>query len=152
MAASDNSGVMQQMRRINDLLLALPDELTGPIKDTLVTQAALLVSEIKSVAHVDASSATPGALKDSVVLEEAPAKGTKFFRVFIKAGGKGTRKPIKNGKAGYAYAYDYTRAQEFGTQKEPAHPFFFPVYRARKKDIRAAVRKAVKASAVSYFK
>jgi HK97 gp10 family phage protein len=149
---SDNLALLRQMARINAMILDLPDALSGPIKDTLVTQAALVATEIKSVAHEDLTSATPGALKASVRVEEAPPKGGKFVRVFIKAGGKTTMKSIKNGNAGFSYEYDYARAQEFGTQKEPAHPFFFPIWRARRKDVRAAVRKAVKTAAKDVFR
>lgn len=149
MGISDNLALLRQMARINAVILDLPDTLSGPIKDTLITQAALVASEIKSVAAEDPTSATPGALKASVRIEEAPPKGGKFVRVLIKAGGKTTMKPIKTGKGG---EYDFARAQEFGTQKEPAHPFFYPIWRARRKDVRAAVRSAVKAAAKGVFR
>lgn len=135
---------LRQMYRINALIEAIPDELEGEIRETVVTQAALVASEIKSVAAVDPTSKTPGALKASVRVEEAPPKGTKFIRVLIKAGGKTTTKSVTVGKGGFAYEYDFARAQEFGTQKEPAHPFFFPIWRARRKDAKAAIRKAIK--------
>ena len=41
--------------------------------------------------------------------------------------------------------YDYALAAEFGTRKEPAHPFFFPTYRARKRGIRSAIAGALTA-------
>lgn len=53
------------------------------------------------------------------------------FQIFVKKGYEGS----------------YARFQEFGTKNMPAHPFFFPAYRAKKKEIRrriaAAVRKGI---------
>lgn len=44
----------------------------------------------------------------------------------------------------------YARFQEFGTVKMPANPFFFPVWRARSKRVKArisrAIRKAIRES------
>lgn len=142
-----NFEMLRQMARINAMLLDLPETFSEPIKGTVTTQAALIASEIKSVAPVDEASATPGAVKESVRVEEAPPKDGKFFRIFIKAGGKLTLKQGKNGKS-----YDYVRGLEFSTQEQPAHPFFFPIWRARRKDVRAAVRKAIKAAAKDLMK
>ena len=37
----------------------------------------------------------------------------------------------------------YARFQEFGTVKMPANPFFFPVWRARRKRIKNRISRAV---------
>lgn len=37
----------------------------------------------------------------------------------------------------------YARFQEFGTVKMPANPFFFPVWRARRKRTRGAITRAI---------
>jgi len=47
--------------------------------------------------------------------------------------------------AGSAKAF-YARWVEFGTQKTPAQPFFWPAYRALRKKIKKRTRKAVKLS------
>jgi hypothetical protein len=39
--------------------------------------------------------------------------------------------------------YDYVRAEEFGTQDQPAIPFFYNTYRARKSGIKQRVTQAV---------
>ena len=40
-------------------------------------------------------------------------------------------------------AYDYALAQEWGTHKMPAHPFFYSTYRARAADIREQIDELV---------
>lgn len=40
----------------------------------------------------------------------------------------------------------YARFQEFGTRKMPANPFFYPVWRARRKTVKARVGRAIRAA------
>ena len=44
----------------------------------------------------------------------------------VRAGGETTTRPVKEGQS---ETYDYALAQEFGTQKMFANPFFWPAYR-----------------------
>jgi HK97 gp10 family phage protein len=142
-----NLDIMAQVRRINRQLNNTVELCSGPIEQTLLTQASLVASEQKSLAPVDISSKTPGALKDSVRVERGRATEKKAIVIKIKAGGAKTKKEGAGGKA-----YDYGRAVEFGTKDMPAHPFFFPIWRARRKEVRAAVRKAVKQAVLKVFK
>ena len=61
--------------------------------------------------------------------------------VRIVAGGNMTIRPGLSGKP-----YDYVRADEFGTVKMPARPFFFPTYRLRKKKMIADMKRRLTAS------
>ncbi len=144
-----NLSIAAQVRRINQQLLTVADKAAAPVKDTLFTQAALLASEIRSLAPVDTAAEHPGALRASVRVEEGAPTARKAFVVRVKAGGEKTAGA--DGK-GSAKPYDYARANEFGTQKMAAQPFFFPVYRARKKEIRGATRKAIKDAVKGVFK
>ncbi len=135
--------VMTQVRRIEKQLNTVAAKCEKPIEETLLTQASLVASEIKSVAPVDESSDTPGGLKASVRVEQGHPTVKKAFVVKIKAGG------VKTAPEG---GYDHARANEFGTQKMPAQPFFFPIWRARRKDVRAAVRKKVGEAVRNVFK
>jgi HK97 gp10 family phage protein len=65
--------------------------------------------------------------------------GRKETVVVIKAGGATTTVLGRNGKPDY----DYARAVEFGTQKIPAHPFFFPSYRLMRKTMRSAMSRKI---------
>jgi hypothetical protein len=141
-----NLDVMVQVNRINKQLLSVVGKCQGPVEQTLLTQASLIGAEIKSVAPVDDESETPGAAKDSVRVEVGEPTAKKAYVVRIKAGG------VKTRKKGAAGEYDYVRGTEFGTQKSAAHPFFFPIWRARRKDVRTANRLSLKNSVKGVFK
>lgn len=136
-----NLEVMTQVRRIKKALNGVVDKARGPIGDVLLTQAALIASEQRSLVAVG-DDANAGALKESIRVEEGKETAKKAVVVNIKAGGPTTTKG----------GYDYARAVEFGTQDVPAQPFFFPVWRARRKDVRKVTKKAVKQVVRSVFK
>lgn len=95
-------------------------------------QAEDLARIIESVAPVH-----EGVLKTTV----RTFPGRKPTVVVVMAGGQRTRRA-----GGAGRAYDYARADEFGTVKMPAQPFFFPTYRLRKKKMRAAVKRKITAA------
>lgn len=138
--------VASTIKRIAKELNGVVQKSRDAVADTLFTQAALLASEIRSVAPVDPTSETPGALKASVRVEEGKPTPNKAIVVAVKAGNATTKKDSAGG------AYDYGRAVEFGTQNMPAQPFFFPIYRARRKGIRQAVKKKIKGAVKDTFK
>lgn len=130
--------IMQAVRLVKKRLAAVTTAVQDEVVGTMVTQASLIAAEIKSIAPVDAESESPGALKDSVRVIEGKRTAKKAFSVQIAVGNLNT----KDGKAGF----NYPRGVEFGTQKTPAHPFFWPIWRLRRKGPRVAIRKsAVKA-------
>lgn len=142
---SKHLSVSRQIQRINKGLNGVVSLTSDAVKDTLFTQAALVASEIRSVAPVGPDSDNPGALRDSVRVEEGSATGKKAAVVKIKAGG------IKTTDGG-SKPFDYARAIEFGTEKMAAKPFFFPIWRARRKGVRAVVRRAIKSAVRGVFK
>lgn len=148
MAFSKNADVFLQIRRIKKSLDGVVKNIEDEVKATLAVQAALVAQEIKSLAPVDSDSQSPGALKDSVRVEDLGPGKRSPFRFAIMAGNEKTRKPVKAGKG----FYDYARSVEFGSQERPAYPFFYAVWRARRKEVRAAVRKAVKNAVGKTFK
>jgi hypothetical protein len=142
-----NLSIASQVARIKGQLDSVIVKAGEPIKDTLHIQAGLVAAEIKSVAPVDPDSETPGALKASVRVEEGQPTAKKAYVVKIKAGNARTKK-----KGAASKAYDYGRAVEFGTKDARPNPFFFPIWRARRKGVRAVVRKAIKNSVRGVFK
>lgn len=136
-----NISVMRQVRRINKQLEGVPQKCEGPVGDTLFLQASLVATEQRSLVAVGET----GDLKASIRVEAGKKTAKKAIVVNIKAGGALTLDD--SGKP-----YDHARANEFGTQYMPAQPFFFPVWRARKKEAKAAVRKAVKLAVSKVFK
>jgi hypothetical protein len=143
----DEAYVLQQVARINQNFRRVVDECEAAVYETLLTQAALVATEIRGLAPVDETAETPGALRESVRLEEGTRRDGRKA-VLIKAGGELTRKPTANGKG----FYDYARAVVFGTVNQPAFDFFFAPWRARKKDVRTAIRKSIKDSVRKAFK
>jgi HK97 gp10 family phage protein len=65
----------------------------------------------------------------------ASIKKTKTgpMRYRITAGGSSTSKS----------GYDYALGQEFGNHHSPAQPYFFPGYRARKRDAKKKIRDTI---------
>lgn len=129
-----NLSIMAAVARVNRALGSVAAAVEKDVKETMVTQASLIAAEIKRIAPVDEESETPGALKDSVRVVEGAATGKKAFVVKIVVGNPKTK---KGGKG-----FNYPRGVEFGTQGKPAHPFFWPIWRLRRKGARVAVRKS----------
>jgi|GEM_PF-2136995 len=142
-----NLSVMTQVRRINRQLMKTVELCAEAVESTLLTQAALLASEQRSLAPIDETSDTPGALRDSIQVVRGQPTAKKAFVVKITAGGRATLKQGAGSKP-----YDYARAVEFGTQDMQPRPFFFPIYRARRKAIKAAVKKQIRNSVRKVFK
>lgn len=102
-------------------LAALPDALKAEVAEQLEKSARELAVQIRDAAPVD-----DGVLRDSVGSRDISTPGR--LAQMVHAG---------DGEAFYA------RFVEFGTPETTAQPFFFPVYRANKKRIRAAVGRAI---------
>lgn len=67
--------------------------------------------------------------------------GKSDTQIRILAGGRLTIRPSVSSKP-----FDYARADEFGTVKMTAKPFFFPTYRLRKNKMRSAMKRKLTAS------
>lgn len=109
-----------------------------------VTRAALPAAFEASIKAAEAMAdnmrrAVPmesGKLRESIRIEPMPPR-----IVYIKAGGPLTTKPVRKGFKG---TYDYALAQEFGTRKERARPFFWPMWRLNKRSARTNINRAMK--------
>lgn len=85
-----------------------------------------------------------GSLANSLTLDlDEPA-----LRATIRAGGEATTVPVRNGATA---KYDYALAQEFGTEKMAANPFFWPTYRLFRKSLRASVKRAMRKAIKAHF-
>lgn len=111
----------------------LTEELQGEIVDGAVQelndQATQLAQLIEAVAPK-----FEGKLAHSVRV----VPGKRKTQVRIVAGGRLTIRPSVSSKP-----FDYARADEFGTVKMTAKPFFFPTYRLRKKKIVSAMKRRI---------
>jgi HK97 gp10 family phage protein len=111
-----------------DLPKKLQRELAGRIKD--------IADELADDIRAAAPEGETGKLKESIRVR----RGRNTLELFVEAGGNLTTKEVRGGSG---VPYDYALAQEFGTQKRPAQPFFYSTYRARRADIRQEIDDAV---------
>lgn len=98
----------------------------------LQQEAQRVVSEMKAIAPVKT-----GRLRDSIRMEQGRTKAT----IVIRAGGPTTTVPVRQGQSA---TYDYALAQEWGTQKQPAGPFFYPIWRKGRQRTRRNINRAMK--------
>lgn len=78
-----------------------------------------------------------GDLEASIRKENPPGR----VAVDVRAGGPTTTKPVRSGVSA---TYDYALGQEFGTQDQPANPFFYPPYRLKKGRFKSRLTRATK--------
>ena len=64
-----------------------------------------------------------------------------YIGALVKAGGPNTTVEVREGSS---TSYDYAMAQEYGTQKMSANPFFWPAIRAKAKQTKREMRKAIR--------
>lgn len=119
----------------------IPALVQAATRDAMEKGAEDVVAMMKRLAPVES-----GALRDSIswTWGKAPAGsiiiGTvggreyKTMRITIYAGGLADEDVY------------YARFLEFGTQKMPAHPFFFPAWRTKRKSVRSRITRAIRKS------
>ncbi|MGX9144980.1 HK97-gp10 family putative phage morphogenesis protein [Mesorhizobium sp. 128a] len=140
--------IAQGLANLNrKLTKAIPERVYNQVRTVLAAQADKIVAQMKRHAPVDS-----GDLQMSIswCWGNAP-KGTMTIGRVTTGGGKGSR-TFKQGKnttglrisifAGGGDEF-YAWFQEFGTQNMPAHPFFYPIYRANKRAAKAAITRAI---------
>lgn len=117
---ASNASVEAYKRRVN----RIPQAVRRASFEALSRHATAMTASMKAAVPKER-----GNLSASIVLDLQPDN----LRAVIRAGGSTTT----NG------GYDYAMAQEFGTEKMPANPFFWPSYRLHKKSMRRAVKSAM---------
>lgn len=132
-------GVAQLRKK---LTVTMPKRVEDAARKAMETGAEELVAMMKRLAPIDTGdlqmsiSWTWGAApKGSVVLAKSEPDN-KGMRITIFAGSK--------------EAF-YVRFVEFGTTEMPANPFFWPSWRARRRDIRKRITVAMKKAVQAEF-
>ena len=130
--------------RLKAKIARIPEGLRAIAQASLEASGEQMVTAMKQAAPKE-----DGQLIASIRME-ALAAG-EGIGVRILAGGPLTTRPVRKTSKGNAPTYDYALAQEFGTAKMAANPFFFPTYRRLKGRTRsrvtAALKKAIKRAA-----
>lgn len=122
----------QSVERFKKLTAELRKEVHDEAVAELNAQGDMLVRQMISAAPED-----KGNLSHSV--RKIPGKADTQIR--IVAGGVLTIRPSVSSKP-----FDYARADEFGTVKMKAKPFFFPTYRLLKKKMKSTMKRRLTAS------
>ena len=129
---ADDGGLARLQRRLK----AIPQQVRDEMNVVLDKQAHELAATMKQLAPQE-----DGDLRESIQVEASPT----YLARAVVAGGAKTTRPVREGADA---SYDYAFAQELGTTKMPANPFFYPAVRLLnkriKRRIKAAAARAVK--------
>lgn len=142
---------MKNLDRVLARLQRIPQEVRAAVEAQLEKEADDMLAAIQRVVPVDT-----GNLRKSIRKE----KGHRPLSWRIRAGGPLTTVKVRKGVRDRDFAkaaksggnkgeFDYARGVEFGHLAEdgtfvPAKPYFWPIYRARKKAIRRRLAAAAK--------
>lgn len=121
----------------------MPASVQATAAHELKTQVGELADAIRRAAPVSPLESHPGELRDNIEVFETEGRVVSF-RIMSTA----KDQTAKGNYYGVWVEFGYTAAN--GT-RVPAQPFFFPTYRAWKRGLFAAVRKAVRAELKSQF-
>lgn len=127
MAEAKTDGLARWKARVTRVAQAID----AAARQELPAEADELIGEMKSRVH----SAT-GATAQSIRKEP----GSSDLQVIVRAGGELTTKPVR---VGASAQYDYALGEEYGNKHSPAHPFFWPAWRAKKAEFKRRRRDAI---------
>jgi HK97 gp10 family phage protein len=115
----------QSVKKFQRVLEALPVSIRAAVIVETFDQASRLARAMTFAT----GRARTTALRNSIRVEQ----GRRPTRALVRAGGPKTT----------VGGYDYALANEFGTSKMSAQPFFWPTYRAERKRIRRELKATV---------
>ena len=113
----------------------LPDKVRAELSHAVREQGEMLSAAQKQALESLEKTEPTGDLEASCVV----VSGATDLEVTVQAGGELTTKEIREGSG---VEYDYALAFEFGTSHQPARPFFWPTYRAKREQIEQAINSA----------
>lgn len=129
MSGNDNSD-------FDNYLNSLPDKLAAELSNAVREQGEMLSAAQKQALQSLEKTEPTGDLEASCVV----VSGASDFEVFVRAGGELTTTEVRGGSG---VEYDYALGFEFGTSHQPARPFFWSTYRAKREQIKQAINPAV---------
>lgn len=119
--------------RLRRRMRSIPKAVRQALRVQNAKNAAELVETIRGFAPGD------GPLQASVKNHDV-TDSTRISQR-IEAGGPTTTKPVREGQSA---TYDYALAQEFGTAKMTANPFFWPAWRLKRRRFKSRMTRAAK--------
>jgi len=121
----------QSVKQFQQLLDRLPPTVAKELEAQIDAEATKLADAMRQAVPVRS-----GALRQSIRIEH----GRNKLRRVVRAGGPLTTREARRGSGA---AYDYALGAEWGNERVPAQPFFYSVWRGRRKRIRDAIVKRV---------
>lgn len=118
------------LARLKRRLMAIPQQVRDDMQVALDRNANELAATMKQLAPKG-----DGDLQESIQVEASPT----YLARAVVAGGEKTTRPVKEGLDA---TYDYAMAQELGTRRMPANPFFYPAVRMLNKRIKRSLKSA----------
>lgn len=123
--------------RLRRRLKAIPLEVRKALRAQNAVNAAEMVETAKGFAPED-----DGVLRASIKSQDV-SDSTRISQR-VEAGGPTTTRPVRKSEKGNAPTYDYALAQEHGTEDMPAHPFFWPAWRLKRRRFKTRMSRAAK--------
>lgn len=120
--------------RLKRKMLAIPQDVKRAMKVQNAKNAGDLVAVMKGFAPKD-----DGDLAASITHEE-DSDNTRISQR-VSAGGAATTRPVRSGASATT---DYALHQEYGTENQPANPFFWPSWRLMRRRLKARMTRATK--------
>ncbi len=123
------------MASLERRMAAIPKALRANVRYAMEDQADKVTEDMWQLAPYRS-----GVLSSSIgwTWGDAPAGSMSIGKVGKKE--YGTMRITIHAGGGDAF---YARFHEFGTKDMPAHPFFYPVWRARRKRVKSAIARAI---------
>jgi len=117
-------------------LQSLPDKVEQVVSEVMKEQAQELAdAQRRALRGLLQPPEETGHLEESIAVE---VRGP--LDVHVVAGGDSTTGDIREGSG---VDYDHALAFEFGNSRQPARPFFYPTYRARRDQIDEVISDAI---------
>lgn len=128
--------MVKGLDRLHARFEAIPKAIRDEVAREMEKQAEALVRDMRTLAPKGRTHH----LVESIgwTWGDAPKGSMTIGKVYGKDYGKVAIKIYAGGGAAF-----YARFQEFGTDHMPAHPFFYPAFRANKRKIKSALSRAV---------
>lgn len=122
--------------RLKRKMLAIPQDVKRAMRVQNAKNAGDLTEAMKGFA---AQTRDSGTLVASIRHEDA-SDNTRISQI-VEAGGAATTRAVRSGASA---TYDYALAQEYGTEKQDANPFFWPAWRLYRRRLKARMTRATK--------
>ena len=137
--------MVQGLAEMNRRWGAIPAKVRAAARDALEDVATDLVNQMRAVAPRQTGELAASinwtwgdAPGGAMVIGTVAGRDYATMRITIYAGGPGAEVYNSRGQA-----FDLARIMEFGTKTRAANPFFYPVWRTRRRGAKSKITRAI---------